>query len=100
MEINYTWEVKNLHRETVDGYVFSVDWILIASSGDYSRSVSGSTKLDRGETLIAYEDLTKDLIYEWVEWYTGKEYFNNIKNIMKSEIEDFYAPKTDSGLPW
>jgi len=100
MEITYTWNILNLNREITDGYVFSVSWMLSASAGDYTRSIAGSTELERGEEMIPYENLTKNLVIQWIENNIGEHRINSLKSKLSSEIEEFYAPKTESGLPW
>ncbi len=103
MEITYTWNILNLNREVADGHVLSVDWMFSASSGDYVRSIVGSTKLDRCENeedMIPYGDLTKDLVTQWVKNNIGENKIESFKMKLSSEIEEFYTPKTNSGIPW
>ena len=100
MEITYTWKVKNLNRELIDGYVFSADWMFFASVEDHTRSISGSTKFDRGDDMIPYEELTEDLIIEWIRYQVGNQHIDSMKRALSSEIMKMYAPESDSGTPW
>ena len=68
METTFIWNIVNLEREIKDGYVYTVHWTLSATNDDYFASSYGSLGLQRPEDeLIAYENLTEELVVQWVK---------------------------------
>jgi hypothetical protein len=48
--------------------VFSIDWILTATDGDYSAQLPGSTAVsfDRADEFVPIDQLTDSMITEWI----------------------------------
>lgn len=97
----YTWNIANLERETSDGYVFTAHWTLSATDSDHSAGSYGSIGFERPEgTLIPFEDLTKDLVIQWVQEKLGEEQVSSMEDALQAQIDEQKAPSKESGLPW
>lgn len=97
----YTWGIANLERETSDGYVFTGHWTLSATDGDYSADSYGSIGFERPEgNLIPFEDLTKELVIQWVQEKLGEEQVTSMEAALQAQIEEQKAPSKESGVPW
>jgi hypothetical protein len=96
-----TWSINQLERELSDGYVYTAHWTVQAVDGEYSSGSYGSIGLERPETeLIAFEDLTKEIVIGWVKDKLGEESVTSIEESLLSQIEAKRTPTTANGLPW
>jgi hypothetical protein len=94
MEI--TWNVSQLDRKTVDGFVTTAHWTVSAKDGEYSAYFYGSCGFD-GELTTPYESLTKEQVLGWVWEKVNKE---ETEASLASQIEAQKNPVTASGTPW
>lgn len=97
----YTWGIANLERETSDGYVFTAHWTLSATDGDHTAGSYGSIGLERPEgKLIPFENLTEELVIQWVQEKLGEEQVVSMKAALQAQIDEQKAPSKESGVPW
>jgi len=98
----FTWEISNLDRETVDGYVYTAHYRLNASDGTYTSGLYGTVGFDRPEgDLIPYADLTSDQVILWVKSALGgDEKVTELESLLQSNIDEQRAPRKASGVPW
>jgi len=97
----YTWGIANLERETSDGYVFTAHWTLSATDGDHTAGSYGSIGFERPEgNLIPFEDLTKELVIQWVQEKLGEEQVTSMESALQAQIDEQKAPSKESGVPW
>lgn len=101
MELTYTWKITQMERKISNGYVFRVDYDIIGTDGEYTDSTSCSTILEMPENdqdLIPYQNLTENLVLQWVQERLGEGSIANLKK----EVEDKINQKkvTGIGLPW
>jgi hypothetical protein len=97
----YTWGIANLERETSDGYVFTAHWTLSATDEDHTAGSYGSIGFERPEgTLIPFEDLTKELVIQWVQEKLGEEQVTSMETALQAQIDEQKAPSKESGVPW
>ena len=113
MATTYTYKIVNLERETVDDYVFTVHYTIIASDDTNEAGSYGSIGLKRPETLIPFADLTEEKLIEWVkgELNSGKTTDEDGNEVvidrvaqleagLQAQFDEKAAPTTASGLPW
>jgi len=113
MATTYTYKIVNLERETVDDYVFTVHYTVIASDGTHEAGSYGSIGLKRPETLIPFADLTEEKLIEWLkgELNSGKTTDEDGNEVvidrvaqleagLQAQLDEKAAPTTASGLPW
>jgi hypothetical protein len=97
----YTWGIANLERETSDGYVFTAHWTLSATDGDHTAGSYGSIGFERPEgNLIPFENLTKELVIQWVQEKLGEEQVTSMEAALQAQIDEQKAPSKESGVPW
>ena len=97
----FTWAVSTLDRQLSDGYVSTVHYTVSATDGTYSSSAYGSVGLERPSELIAYSDLTEELVVGWVkEALGGDEKVTEIQNALDEQVSIQRVPVTGTGVPW
>ena len=99
MSVSYNWSVSDLNRKTEDGYVFAVHWRLDASTDAYEEGAYGVIRLERPEELIPFDQLTLELVVQWVKDYFGEEKVAEIEAALAARISEKQSPTEASGLP-
>ena len=99
MSVSYNWSIADLNRKTEDGFVFNVHWRLDASNDAYSEGAYGSVPLERPDELIPFDQLTPELVVQWVKDYFGEERVAEIKAALAAKISEKQNPTEASGLP-
>jgi hypothetical protein len=101
MSTIFTWAIANLERETGDGYVFTAHYTISANDGTYSAGAYGSVGFERPESLIPFDDLTKEVVIDWVkEAIGGEEKVTEIEAALQAQLDEKHAPTKASGVPW
>lgn len=99
--VEYIWGIVNLERELSDGYVFKVDYSICARRNDIYVNKIFSIDLDRPEAeLIPYEDLTEELVVQWVKDKVDPEFISNEQAELLKKVQERETPKVGKGLPW
>ncbi len=93
-----TWNVLQLCRQTLDGFVTTAHWQCKAIDGDYSASMERTHSWSGGTPTIPYADLTQDTVLGWI-WADGVDK-NDIEAVLAVEIEAKKNPVTATGVPW
>jgi len=99
MSVSYNWSIADLNRKTEDGYVFTVHWRINASNEAYSEGAYGSISLERPEEMIPFDQLTPELVVQWVKDYFGEEKVAEIEGALAARISEKQNPTEASGLP-
>ena len=99
MSVSYNWSIADLNRKTEDGYVFNVHWRLDASTDAYQEGAYGSIGLERPEELIPFDQLTPELVVQWVKDYFGEEKVAEIEAALADRISEKQNPTEASGVP-
>jgi hypothetical protein len=100
MAATISWDIASLERETADDFVFTAHWTVSAVDGDFSANSYGSIGLERPDNLIPYEDLTKDLVIEWVQEKMGEEQIEAMESALLAQIAEQKEPTRAQGVPW
>ena len=101
MATTTTWDIAQLERETVDGFVFTAHWVVNSTDGTYKAGGYGSVGFERPETLVAYADLTKDTVVGWVkEAIGGADKVAEIESALQTQLDEQKTPTKASGMPW
>jgi len=108
--ITYTWSIVNLERYVTNGIVYTAHWAVNAvlpSSEENSEDIYvgsyGSTGLEppsEGDEFIPYEDLTPEIVINWVKEKLGEEQISSIEASLASQIDEKINPGKMFGLPW
>ena len=100
MSTNFEWKIANLERETADGYVYTAHYTISADDGTYRSSAYGSVGFERPESLIPFDDLTKEVVIDWVkEAIGGEEKVTEIEAALQAQLDEKHAPTKASGTP-
>ena len=104
MSYNYEWQFNPLESyPTASGQtdvVFQVHWQCYASTGSnsgsyYTEATVGTVPVsyDTGSVFIPFNELTKEIVYSWVENALGVDQIDQIKTNLANRIEDKINPK-------
>lgn len=98
MTTQYTWSIVQMDRNTVDGFVVTVHYTVSAIDGVNSAYTYGTTSYSpTSETIVPYEELTKETVIGWVQQSLGKDV---VEASLQSQLDALAAPVQTSGLPW
>jgi len=101
MTTTFTWAIANLERETADGFVYTAHYTVNATDGEaYSAGAYGSIGFERPEELIPFDNLTQEIVIEWVKEKLGEEQVEKVETALESQIDEKRAPTKASGTPW
>ena len=98
-----TWTIAQLDRELADGYVYTVHYRVDATDDTYSAGAYGTVNLEKPAKLVAYKDLTSDVVIGWVKAKLEVEDSDAVKNIeatLATQIAEQKTPTVGSGIPW
>lgn len=95
-----TWGVADMERQLGDGCVTTVHWTVEATDGQHYANAYGSIGLQPPDDgLIHFEDLTPEVVTDWVKEQLGEE-VEAMEESLRKQIAFKRAPKTANGLPW
>lgn len=102
METTFTWNIAQMERETVDGYVYTVHYTVDAKDDTYSAGAYGSVGLERpeDEDMIPFADLTQETVVNWVKEQFGDEKVAEIEAALQAQLDEQRNPTKASGVPW
>lgn len=108
MAVTYTWNIVQLETyPSLDGKVdalCTVHWRLAGQEGDVLVELAGATGLNQTSTeedFIPYEDLTKEMVVQWVKDTLGESAVDDIEAAIAGEIQHRTAPKVvPREVPW
>ncbi len=100
----FTWSINTLERHTADGIVYNVHYNISATDGTYSEGAYGSVALEappeEGYTVVAYDNLTEELVLQWTKSALGDESTKNIEKALENRIAEKKSPTKAIGTPW
>ena len=110
MTINYTWIINKVDCKTSVGnmadYVVNIHWSLLGtdSNSSYSNSIQGLTSfVEKSDDTdyILFENLTQDIVINWVKNNIENDLLQNYKSIIANQIHDQISPPfINPKLPW
>jgi hypothetical protein len=96
--MNYTWNVVQMDRNTVDGFVTTVHYTVNAIDGEYSASTYGTVGFTQEDmNYVPFADLTQEQVIAWVQDSLGQA---TVEESLATQIEAQKNPVQVSGLPW
>ena len=100
MATTNTWKIAQLDRETADGYVFTAHYTVNATDETYSAGAYGSIGFEKPETLVAYSELTEEVVIGWVKDQLTAEKVTEIEAALQAQLDEQKTPTKASGTPW
>lgn len=111
--LTHSWDIRGLRKTDINGLsgvITSIDWTLIGTdengnSGEFLGETSFPVNGVNSETFSVYEDLTKEIVVEWIIAHinTIGGYWRNINEFIIDEIRKNTNPIVDVDnlhLPW
>ena len=102
----YTWGFQNdksLEYKSGDpdkGLVTTVHWNCTCTSSDgYTSYIYGSENFEKGSSMVAFDDLTKDTVIGWIKTKLGSDIVTAKETALKAEIIEKRTPTIVSGQP-
>lgn len=107
MDLNYQWDFNPLESyPTASGQtdvVFKIHWYLTATTESYSARTTGNQIVQyiSGSTFIPFNELTPEIVYNWVSSSMSEEEYNNITASLITDIENqINPPVLIQQAPW
>jgi hypothetical protein len=94
-----TWTIVNMERDAQTGFVSTVHWICSGVDGEHIGRTYGSMGLT-GELVIAYADLTEEVVIGWVKAIMGEEAVAAQEAAVAAQIALEKNPVSLTGTPW
>jgi hypothetical protein len=97
-----TFKINTLDRDTADGFVTVAHWSAFQQDGELSASTYSTQSFtkEEGVNLVPYEQLTEEVVINWVKAALGTEAVAAIDAALAASIADQKAPKKATGTPW
>jgi hypothetical protein len=106
MADTYTWGVANMERHLSDDVVYTVHWTVNAERtvGEDACSAGAYGSVGLGapdpQAFIPYEDLTLEIVTNWVKESFGEEKVAEIEAALSQQLDQQENPTDAAGVPW
>lgn len=102
------WTIHQLERKSDNGFVVNVHWRFSMTDTDETGkyyyadtySVASYTQDEESEDYIPFEELTQEIVVEWVKETLGEEQLESMEASLVQQIESQKNPPIVYGLPW
>lgn len=98
----YTWQFPALEVYKQQGnetnVVYNVHWRYIATTGSYVTDAYGMIGLDpynSGSPFIPFNQLTEEIVTDWVVDEMGQDKLNELQQILDDKISGMISPPTE-----
>jgi hypothetical protein len=94
---NYTWVVTTLYTQTIAGeqnYVVTAYYDVTGVDGTFTASLSNVAQFSTASvsTFIPYEDLTNEIVTNWIQNSLGPDGVENIYACIQGQIDSQINP--------
>lgn len=101
--VNINWKIIGLRR-LEDGLVIHAEWRAtgeeITETKTYTSRAGGVCIFERGDSFIPFEELTEELVLQWVKEQLGSEEVLNLQQKIETQIDKQKNPQFITGVPW
>ena len=105
---NFTWLVTTLWTQTIDGeqnYVVIASYDVTGVDDAYTSSLSNTAQFSTASVspFIPYEDLTNDIVVDWIKQELGENGIISIEACIQGQINSQINPPVSpqvTPLPW
>lgn len=98
MSIVYTWTITQMRRQSLDDLVIEVEWQLLVTDENKIVKRQGSIELSRSDMFIPFEDLTEEIVLNWVK--SKLDVFAIESKALDILENNRIPPKFLTGKPW
>jgi hypothetical protein len=103
----YTWTINTMYtlQQPDPGYVVTALWTLTGVDGQTTASIDGQTSFDSQQStlFIPYDQLTPEIVIEWVQANLGEQGVANAQACVQGQIDSMVNPPAspqNTPLPW
>jgi hypothetical protein len=115
MALTYEWKLTALRKQntdTLNNIVVGTQWKIIGTDSDGNTGIfNGATPFEakdvNGDGFIDYQDLTEEIVLEWIKDYVSgvgpSNYMNHINEMIQKQIDEVKYSRIDvneNDLPW
>lgn len=107
MDITYTWEFRGLDYKISlndQSYVVTGVHSTLIATDELGNSSSQmhflALPVEELDPFIPYENLTKEIVIEWLESLYEPELLETMKASLTLNIHELRAPTKGQGIPW
>lgn len=99
MNYTITWQIIDLYREVPSGYVYKAKFKVSAFCPKSQKTIAMQDQalLDLPEELIPFENLSEELLVQWVKAASDQAL---IEDRLCSKLNLIAEPQIKQGLPW
>jgi hypothetical protein len=95
--MNYVWDITD--APSTDGLITSASYTVTLNYDQYSVSTEGHWVFDSPFMSVPYEQVTKEMIVQWIEDASTVDGASSIKSNLEKQLNALKAPQR-TGLPW
>jgi hypothetical protein len=115
MALTYEWKLTSLRKQntdTLNNIVVGTQWTITGTDSDGNTGIfHGATPFEakdvNGDGFIDYQDLTEEIVLEWIKDYVSgvgpSNYMNHINEMIQRQIDEVKYSRidvTENDLPW
>lgn len=95
-------KITNMMRDASDGLVTTVMWDATKTSGEHTASLPRSTQLTRGDSFVAFESLTAQMVKDWITASLNAKEIEMLEVALTRRLDVMVNPpaRPISGTPW
>jgi hypothetical protein len=98
------WSIVELEHQTADGLVIIAHWEASKEAGGKLAHIYGSVTLPAKDpsdpTFIPFDELTEEVVLNWVKAVLGEEQLAALEAVLDSQLQTLLNPPVVTGLPW
>jgi hypothetical protein len=99
------FEILKMLRMLPSGLVLNVQFIVTKNQNNINVSLPNQEitlpeKQNNDPTFVAYENLTKEIVIQWINEILGNEKLVKMEEELDKKIQDLIIPTVANGLPW
>ena len=94
--------ITNMIRNDTDGLVTNVMWKFTKTSGEHTASIERITQLTRGDSFVAFESLTEQMVKDWITASLNAKEIEMLEVALTRRLDVMVNPpaRPISGTPW
>jgi hypothetical protein len=98
----FIWTISQLERTKNDDTVFAIHYRVSLSCKDCFVETYGSVGLPPAdpETKIPYDELSEELVLDWIKNILGEEFVREMENSLMNQLQYTKNPNKELGIPW
>lgn len=93
--------INTLERKVDNGFVTTVHWSSIKTSGEHTASQYGTESFEATEgSFVPFNQLTQEMVTGWLKERWGAEGLAAKEAALDAQLAALANPPVMSGLPW